>query len=120
MWGSTEVRRCAFTARTLRDAGAVRTLAFSGPFAMQNGSGKRGYEGTLEGELDMDVGARRILRFRAYADGKAWGAGTYTPNEPPGKYHLVQAFVEARDPIARIVPPEEVATYNRDTRYRNP
>jgi len=48
--------------------------------------GGQGYVGTIRGEIDLDLGgAPRIARFRAYADGDAWGEGTYTPFPPPGR-----------------------------------
>ena len=120
MWEASDLHHAAWSARSVRQSGNVRTIAFAGPFAMHNASGRRGYEGAIEGEMDVDAAAQQVTRFRAFADGKAWGAGTYTPNQPPGRYRLVTAFHEATDPIARIVPPEEVATFNRDTRYRRP
>lgn len=120
MWEAGEVRSCAFTARTVGQTGTVRRVAFTGPFAMATASGRRAYHGALTGEIDLNRATKTVTRFRAYADGKAQGAGTYTPNEPPGTYRLVIGFKEADNAFARIVPPEEVATYNRDTRYRQP
>ncbi len=120
MWASDEVHQCAFTARTIRQVGTVRTVAFSGDFAMGTASGRHSYKGTLTGEMDVDARTQTVTRFRAFADGKAQGAGQFTPNEPPGLYRLEIGFREADSPFSRIVPPEEVATYNRDTRYRKP
>lgn len=120
MWEAGEVRSCDFKAHTVSQTGSVRRVAFSGLFSMKTASDKRAYYGPLTGEIDLDARTRTVPRFRAYAEGKARGAGTYTPNQPPGLYALNIGFVEASSPFARIVPPEEVATYNRDTRYRQP
>lgn len=47
----------------------------------------------------------RIVRFRARVDAKAWGANTNTWHQPPGRFPLVIAMVEANDAIARAVSP---------------
>jgi hypothetical protein len=128
MWGAGEVRRQAFQAKVLRQVGHVRTLALRGEFAMRGtrrsavGARERveqGYTGVLEAEIDLDVSAGRLLRFRALGEGDAWGEGTYTPYPPPGRFRLLIAMVEAApaDEIARTVPPEAVATHNGDGPY---
>jgi hypothetical protein len=121
MWGASEVRTLDLEAQTVVQAkGYASSVHFAGPFALRSASGKRGYEGQIEGRFDVEPEGRQLGRFRMLAEGKAWGAGTYTPNPPPGKFPLSVAIVDTTDPAARIVPPEEVATYNRDTRYRRP
>ena len=120
MWAAAEVKRLAFTASVVRDTGVARTIAFSGRFAMQTSSGRKGYEGKVEGQFDIRISDARIVRFRAFGDGKAWGSGTYTPNAPRGRYTLQVAMVEAHDAIARIVPPEAVSTENSDAKYHHP
>lgn len=61
----------------------------------------------------------RLLRFRAFAEGSASGAGPGTPHPPPGQFGLLVAMVEAApdDAIARTVPPEGVATDRDDRAY---
>lgn len=120
LWEAKDIRQLRIQARTVAQTNGLLTVKFSGPFAMQNGSGRRGYAGNLEGYLTIDAHTNRVARCRAFADGKAWGVGTFTPNAPPGKFRLTIALVDTQDSAARIVPPEEVATWNRDTRYRNP
>jgi hypothetical protein len=120
LWSSEQIRRLHITAKAFPGANGTATIMFGGPFAMQNGRGSHGYEGTLEGKCVVDSAQKKLVRFRSYASGQAWGPGTYTPNPPPGKFRLAIGFMDTTAPIARIVPPEEVATYNRDTRYRHP
>jgi hypothetical protein len=120
LWEAKDIRQLRLQARTVANENGVLTVKFSGPFAMQNASGKRGYGGSLDGYLTIDARTHQVARCQAFADGKAWGIGTFTPNAPPGKFRLIIALVDTKDIAARIVPPEEVATYNRDTRYRNP
>ena len=116
MWEATEVRAAKLDA-TVRSA---NTLSLNGHFDLKSGSGKRGYAGKLEGTITLDPRTGQWTRVRLLAEGKAFGAGTYTPNQPPGSYRLLVGFLNTSLPEARIVPPEEVATYNRDTRYRSP
>lgn len=120
LWNTNDIRSLAVSAKVTERTASTGIVHFTGNFHLQNGSGKRGYTGTLAGYFHMDLPQKRLQRFRAFADGKAWGAGTYTPNPPPGKFRLVVALLDTTDPIARIVPPEEVATFNRDTRYHKP
>lgn len=120
MWAANEVRALSITARTLEQSAAQLLIHFEGKFSLSNGGSKRGYTGALSGYLKVDPQTNQIARFRTFVDGKAWGVGTFTPNSPPGRYRMVIAMVDTKDPAARFVPPEEVATYNRDTRYRNP
>src|SRR5262249_37859070 len=128
MWSPNEVRRQDFQARVVRQAGRVRTLALRGEFAMRGtrrsavGARERaeqGHTGVLEAEIDVDVSAPRLLRFRALSEGDAWGEGTYTPYPPPGRFRLLIAMVEASptDETARTVPPEAVATQSGDGPY---
>jgi hypothetical protein len=129
LWSKNEVQAVRSEAHLLKQEGNVRSMAFSIDFTMvgrrQSALGDRervqqGYAGRLDGELDLDVKTGQLLRFRAFAAGKAWGEGTYTPNPPPGKFRLLVSMVEAQeqDRIASTVPPEGVATQRNDTNYR--
>jgi hypothetical protein len=119
MWGRDEVKRAEVSARIVRSDAQGCTLALSGGFALQTADRARGYEGRFEAELTAERASLRVGRFRLYSAGKAWGAGTYTPNQPPGRYDLIIAMTDANeDPIARTVPPEEVSTHIGDKRYR--
>lgn len=120
LWESDEVRRLSLGARIAgRDSGGVR-LAFTGAFDLRSRSGRRGYGGAIDGEAMVAPSTGALTRVRLLADGDAFGVGTYTPNAPPGRFRLLVGLCDTHRPEARIVPPEEVATFNRDTRYRNP
>lgn len=116
MWEAGEVRAVSLVATVV----SASMLTVAGRFALKSSGGKRGYAGTLEGSIALDPATGRWTRVRLLADGTAFGAGTYTPNQPPTPYRLLVGFLNTSLPEARIVPPEEVATYNRDTRYRTP
>lgn len=120
MWDANEVKKATFVARIVKEAGGVRTVGFEGRFVMKTRSERKGYAGKVVGQFDIRTSDARITRFRAYSDGLAWGNGTYTPNAPKSRYHLVIAMIEATDPMARIVPPEAVSTENSDAKYHHP
>ena len=76
------------------------------------------WENRWESDPRSKSGDWTQLRF--LADGTAFGAGTYTPNQPKKPYRLLVGILNTDLPESRVVPPEEVATYNRVTRYKNP
>jgi len=130
LWRPREVRRAdATTVVTSRTPGA-KTLAFTIEFSM---SGKRqaalgdhevvtqGYRGRLDGEITIDLQARKLRTFRAFAAGTAWGEGHFTPNPPAGHFRLIVGMLEAvpGDEAARVVPPEGVATKPTDAEYHD-
>jgi hypothetical protein len=120
MWKRSEVKQLACSAQVSRRTPDSVDVEFTVRFRMVTASGRRGYDGVLSGSLSIQPRDVRIAQFRALADGQAWGDGTYTPNAPKGRYHLVIAMVDARDPVSRIVPPEAVSTENNDRSYRDP
>ncbi len=116
MWWSDEVKSLHLVATPVGPG----QLTLSGDFTLRSRDGRRGYFGKIEGSLTFDPETLEWTRVRLLADGKAFGAGTYTPNQPTGSYRLLVGLLDTDLPEARIVPPEEVATQNRDTRYKSP
>lgn len=116
MWEAGEVRTAQLMAKIL----SPTRLELTGRFVLKTARGNRGYSGTLEGTLELSPATGQWSRVRLLADGTAFGAGTFTPNQPPAPYRLLVGFLNTTLLEARIVPPEEVATYNRTTRYQSP
>ena len=116
MWQEDEVKSLRLHAQP---AGPGQ-LILSGNFSLHSKGGRRGYTGTFDGTLTFDPATFAWTRVRLLADGTAFGAGTYTPNQPKKPYRLLVGVLETSLPEARIVPPEEVATHNGDSRYQNP
>ncbi len=81
-------------------------------------AGEHGLDGTLEAEITLDPQQDRIKDFKGYASSVAWGAGKYTPNPPPGKFPLVFAIVPAKEPWAKVIPPQAAAYGDGD--YHRP
>jgi len=108
MWKPDQVRKAAFTVRIAARAPGRRDFTFSGEFAQGLPDDSRGQEGTIRGEFSVDTETRKVTRFRAYSEGKAWGCSEYTPEEPEGRFPLIIAMVETDDAIARAVPPQAV------------
>ena len=112
MWKPADVRRADFTLKRL---GANR-FSLTGRFAM--GAGGHGMEGTFEGEFTVDAKEDRVTGFKGFAKTDAWGAGTYTPSPPPGKFPILFAIVPATVDYAKVTPP--TAALYGDWEYRKP
>ncbi|MCI0652309.1 MAG: hypothetical protein L0Z55_10545 [Planctomycetes bacterium] len=108
MWRSSEVRRADCEATLIRASRDSRTFAFRIEFLLATSSGERGYEGRLEGEIELAAPTAALVRFRAYSFGEAWGSSIYTPGAPPGRFPLTIAMVNAPegDGNEAIVPPQ--------------
>ena len=101
MWTSPQVHSLELTARP---SGAG--LDLGGAFVMKTENGDRGFEGTFEGRLTFDAKAARLTSFQAIAQGTAWGASTYCPDPPKGRFPVVVAFIDAEDAMSRKVAPQ--------------
>ncbi|KAF0246031.1 MAG: hypothetical protein FD180_1095 [Planctomycetota bacterium] len=108
-YDESQVKRADFPMWLKSRTDERRSFAFIGTFLSErddpeNGEqGKTGVEGTIEGEFEVDVKTAKIVRWRAFASGHAWGQTDTSP--PKGKYPMVWAMVEADDATARAVPP---------------
>lgn len=116
MWQKHEIKSLSLRAKP--DSSGQLTL--TGKFSLRTRNGKRGYSGKIDGTLTFDPETFAWTRLRLLADGTAFGAGTYTPNQPKNHYRLLVGLLNTVLPEARFVPPEEVAIHNRDTGYREP
>lgn len=103
MWESRDVRKLEVRKASFEGDVARIEVAFS----LATPGDKRGYEGNLEIEAKTDA-TNRIVRFRGFASGQAWGASTWTPGAPEGKFGLVIAMIEASDEVAKAVPPQAI------------
>jgi hypothetical protein len=108
MWEADQVRQAQFTATAGVPQGDRQPFTFAGEFSQRRSDGRRGQEGTIHGELLLDTRTARVVRFRAYSEGVAWGESQFTPGAPRGRFPLVIAMIEAEDPIARTVPPQAI------------
>jgi hypothetical protein len=93
---------------------------------MRSADGRDGFEGTMDGELEVDISASKLVRCRAYVRGTGWGEHGWPrlvaptpeyPCEARPRFPLAFALVEATDEIARTVPP--VALFH-GAPYANP
>jgi hypothetical protein len=116
MWDGKEIKKLSLVAKPV----GAGQHSLSGEFALRTRSGRRGYAGKIDGTITFDPETSAWTRVRLLADGTAFGAGTYTPNQPKKPYRLLVGVLETELPEARIVPPEEVATQNNAKRYLIP
>lgn len=105
-WKGSEVKRARFEGTILQKTPEIVEIRFTGDYAMQTGDGQRGLEGKMDGVFVLEQASTKIRKFRAFAEGRAWGAGTYTPSPPPGKFPLLFAIQETSDAFSKIVPPQ--------------
>lgn len=85
---------------------SVEGSLLKGTFAMQTPDGKRGLTGSIELQFAKDGG------IKGFAETTAWGAGTYTPNPPAGKFPLKFAFVMAPKAADTVAP--QAAMFGRE------
>jgi hypothetical protein len=104
-WVPEEVRQAAFAATVEeRGAGYLR-LVFNGSFELAGLEGKSGYRGKIGGEIDLDPIGGRLTRFRAYAEGPAWGRMTENEGSWRRDMPIRIAFMEETDEQARLIAP---------------
>ena len=110
MWTAEDVRKADFTARRRRSANGADSFVFHGAFAQRTPNGRRGLEGRIWGEFDVPSATDKVVRFRAFGKGQAWGRSRYTPRPPRRRFPMVFALVEADDAAARTVSPQAVSS----------
>jgi hypothetical protein len=111
-WQPASIKKAVLRGRVSGVEGDRRKLVFTGTFAKQDTHPPqwtdRGQEGTIEGELEIDVKTERVVRFRAIAKSTAWTdlTANVVARAPSGKYSMVTAIIEAEDALAQRVAPE--------------
>lgn len=108
-WQISEVKKASIRMTPVGRRGADMIYKLDGSFAMRNAAGDRGFEGTLKGELEIDVARNRVSWLRMIADGTAWGESKFTAHGPVGKYPLVIAMLNVDDTLSRTVEPDSVS-----------
>ncbi len=68
----------------------VQDGIINGSVKLLTKDGKRGYEASLFGHIEVD--GDDVTRFDMVADGKFWGEGQYTNWAPKGKFPMVVTF----------------------------
>jgi hypothetical protein len=116
MWRPGEVEQVSFKSTGVRQVGPAYEVSFRGDYDLHRADGRRSLNGRIEGEITLDVRTARLIRFRAYADGKAERVGKTGDRR---RFRLLIAMVEATDAVARVVPPEAV-TVGYASEYRSP
>lgn len=105
-WRPEEIRTSSF----LVEKGKNGEWMLSGKFSMATSDNRRGLEGAFEGVLKASGGT--VSSFKGYAEGTAWGQGTYTPGAPEGKFPIKFAFVLAPNAIDTVAP--QAAMFGRE------
>jgi hypothetical protein len=123
LWGPDDVQKRSFTVAKLTETETAMTVRLTGAYAMRmtgikvegrKTKSEMGLEGTLEGVLEIDKAKAAFIGAKLYASATGWGASTFTPDEPPGKFPVKFAMVVATDEVSRQVAPQGVMNSGRD------
>lgn len=76
----------------------------TGKFELATTDGKRGFNGSLYGQLE--TGGKKLKRLDFVAKGNYWGEGRYTRRAPNGKFPIAMAFrlADGTDPADKVNP----------------
>jgi hypothetical protein len=108
-WQISEVKKASIRVTPVGRSGPDMVYKLDGSFAMRTSDGKRGLEGTLKGELEVDVAKNRVTWLRVISDATAWGESKFTAHGPVGKYPLIIAMLNVDDTLAREIEPDSVS-----------
>jgi hypothetical protein len=123
LWGPLDIKKRSFKVAKLAETETVITVQLTGTYAMRMSDikveGRRtksemGLEGTIEGILEIDKAKATFSGAKLYASATGWGASTFTPDEPPGRFPIQFAMVVANDAVSRQVAPQGVMNSGRD------
>ncbi len=117
MWRKEDVKKAEFSVHMKSENGNSRTYRFVGACSIETANSKRGLDGKIEGEFDVNCQTDKITRWRAYSESMAWGESRFTPGAPKGRFPLIVAMTETNDETSKIVPPQAVS-YGEN--YRDP
>jgi hypothetical protein len=109
MWQPEHIRKADFELKLIASSRGEKTYSIKGTFAMKYANGSRGQNGTLTGEMTVTSATLKVVKFRAYSEGEAWGESKYTPLAPQGRFPIVIGMIEANDQVAMDVPPEALS-----------
>jgi hypothetical protein len=123
LWEPDNVKKRAFTVTIIAETATTLTVELGGTFAMlmsdikvegRKKKSEMGLEGTLEGIFEIDKAKATFKGAKLYASAIGWGASTFTPDEPPGKFPVKFAMVVATNAASRLVAPQGVMHSSRD------
>jgi hypothetical protein len=123
LWGPDEIKKRSFKVSRVARTETLLTVKLTGSYAMRmtgiqvEGRDKKsemGLEGVLEGILEIDPTRRVFKDAKIHASAAGWGASTFTPDEPPGRFPIQFAMVVASDDVAKQVAPQGVHHSGRD------
>jgi len=120
LWNRSELKQCRGSLATLERNQDSILARIHCTFKMSTSSGKRRYQGNLDGLLLFDTSMQLLLDAKCIASGLHFGNGIYTPNAPKGEYRLLTAIQLSHSETGRIVPPEKVVTDGNIREYKRP
>lgn len=109
LWEASQVKKADLTVTPIGRSGGAMVYKLSGAFAMGTADSKRGIDGTIEGEIEVDPASRKLLWFRAFAEASAWGDSKFTAHAPSGKFPLVIGMLNVDDGLSKTVAPDAIS-----------
>lgn len=96
MWNQNEIKLLAI------DVDKEGVIA--GDFEIATKDGKRGFKGSVYGQLEADE--KKLKRMDFVAKGDFWGEGQYTRRAPKGEFPIAMAFriADGSDPADKVNP----------------
>ena len=96
MWNEDEIKSLKMDV----DGDGVIT----GKFELETKDGKRGFVGSVYGQMESE--GEKLTRLDFVAKGKYWGEGSYTKRAPKGKFPIAMAFRlgDGSQPADKITP----------------
>lgn len=129
LWDGDHVKKRSFKISRIAETPEILTVGLAGSFSMLMPKRKRdekphlvpemGYDGTLEGILQIDKARQIVTVAKIFASGDAWGESVFTPGAPKGKFPLKIAMVLADDAVSRAIAPQGAMGEGLDE-YLNP
>jgi hypothetical protein len=123
LWETEQLQKRSFKVARMAQTETLLTVKLTGSYAMRmsgirvEGRDKKsdmGLEGVLEGILQIDRTRRVFKDAKIHASATGWGASTFTPDEPPGRFPIQFAMVVASDEVSKQVAPQGVLHSGRD------
>ena len=109
LWEHSQVKEANVVVTPIGKSGNEMLYKFSGQFSLSTDDGKRGLDGSIEGEIATLPEQKKLARFRAFAEATAWGDSKFTAHAPSGKFPLVIAMLDVNDGLAKTVVPDAVS-----------
>jgi hypothetical protein len=123
LWEPDHLKKSALRVAKIGETETVVRVTLSGTYSMlrtgvkvegRDRKSDLGLEGTLEGVLEIDKTKGSWKDAKVHATATAWGASTFTPDEPPGRFPVQIGMIVTTDVVSRQIAPQGVMNSGRE------